>query len=80
MTAHVIFKDLDPFNSVTLSPKMIEIIRKFIKFKGIIISDDICMKALSKIIYIMLKKHIVWMQSGIVLYGNSNESSILLKK
>lgn len=81
MTAHVIFEDLDPFNSVTLSPKMIGIIRKFIKFKGIIISDDICMKALSKNYLYNAKKAI---QSGcnLVLYcrGDSNESSILLRK
>ena len=46
MTAHVIFKSLDPKNSVTHSKKIIKIIRKKIAFKNMIISDDISMKAL----------------------------------
>ena len=46
MTAHVIFKKIDPNNTVTHSKKLINIIRKKIKFKNLIISDDLSMKSL----------------------------------
>jgi beta-N-acetylhexosaminidase len=46
MTAHVIFKKIDPKNVVTHSKKLIKIIRKQIKFKNLIISDDLSMKSL----------------------------------
>ena len=46
MTAHVIYKDIDPINTATQSKKIIKIIRKKIGFKNLIISDDISMKAL----------------------------------
>ena len=46
MTAHVVFKKIDPNNTVTHSKKMIEIIRNKIKFKNLIISDDLSMKSL----------------------------------
>ncbi len=46
MTAHVIFKKIDSENTVTHSKKIISIIRKKIKFKNLIISDDLSMKSL----------------------------------
>ena len=46
MTAHVIYKDIDPVNTATHSKKIIKLIRKKIGFKNLIISDDISMKAL----------------------------------
>ncbi len=46
MTAHIIFKSIDPNLTVTHSKKIIKIIRKKIGFKNIIISDDLSMKAL----------------------------------
>ena len=46
MTAHVIFKKIDPNNTVTHSKKIIKIIRNQIKFKNILISDDLSMKSL----------------------------------
>ena len=46
MTAHVIFNKIDPINTVTHSKKMIRIIRDQIKFKNILISDDLSMKSL----------------------------------
>jgi len=46
MTAHIIFKKIDPINTVTHSKKMIGIIRNKIKFKNLIISDDLSMKSL----------------------------------
>ena len=46
MTAHVIYKDIDPINTATHSQKIIKLIRSKIGFKNLIISDDISMKAL----------------------------------
>ena len=46
MTAHVIFSKIDPLNTVTHSKKMITIIRDHIKFKNLLISDDLSMKSL----------------------------------
>ena len=46
MTAHVIFKKIDPDNTVTHSKKMIKIIRDHLKYKNLIISDDISMRSL----------------------------------
>lgn len=47
MTAHVIYKNLDPDLPATLSPKIIsEIIRHEIGFDGVLIADDVSMKAL----------------------------------
>ena len=48
MTAHVVFEALDPDLPATLSPKLIsQIIRKDIGFEGLLMTDDISMKALS---------------------------------
>mgnify|MGYP001451249771 CR=1 FL=1 len=46
MTAHIIFNKIDPDNTVTHSKKMIKIIRNEIKFKNLLISDDLSMKSL----------------------------------
>ncbi|MBD1164773.1 glycoside hydrolase family 3 protein [Pelagibacterales bacterium SAG-MED13] len=46
MTGHIIFNKIDNKNTVTHSKKMIELIRKKIGFKNILISDDLSMKSL----------------------------------
>ena len=47
MTAHIIYKDIDDEQPGTLSKKVInDIIRKKIGFNGLIITDDISMKAI----------------------------------
>ena len=46
MTAHIIYKKIDPFNTATHSKKIINIIRKKIGFKNVLISDDLSMKSL----------------------------------
>ncbi len=47
MTAHILYENIDQKNVATFSKKIIsQIIRKKIGFKGILISDDISMKAL----------------------------------
>ena len=48
MTAHILYEKLDRDKCATQSKKIIHgIIRKYIKFTGILMSDDICMGALS---------------------------------
>ena len=81
MTAHILYKKLDKINVATFSKKIIKnIIRKKIKFNGIIISDDISMKALK---YDLVKNAFKSLEAGcnLVLYcaGKSAENRKLLK-
>ena len=46
MTAHVVYSNIDKVNTATHSKKIIQLIRKNIKFKNLIMSDDISMKSL----------------------------------
>jgi beta-N-acetylhexosaminidase len=46
MTAHVVYGGIDP-RPATLSPAMIRVIRDQIGFRGLLISDDLSMEALS---------------------------------
>ena len=46
MTAHIVYTSLDKKNTATHSKKIINIIRKKIGFKNLIMTDDISMKAL----------------------------------
>jgi beta-N-acetylhexosaminidase len=46
MTAHIIYNDIDKLNTATHSKKIINIIRKKIKYKNLIMTDDISMKSL----------------------------------
>lgn len=48
MTAHIVFSAIDDKYPITISYKAIQYIRNVIGFKGTLISDDICMKALHK--------------------------------
>jgi len=82
MTAHVLFRKLDPKNCATHSEIIIKkIIRRRIGFKGIIISDDIGMKALK---YGLVENALKSLSAGcnLTLYcqGKSKESLKLLKK
>ena len=48
MTGHIVFDAIDPFNPATTSKAVIEhIIRGWIGFDGLLLSDDLSMKALS---------------------------------
>ncbi len=72
MTAHVIYKKYDSYNTATHSKKIInKIIRNHIKFKGILISDDISMKSLTHKLEINALKAL---KSGcnLVLHCNGN--------
>ncbi len=80
MTAHIIFEKLDNKNTVTQSKILINLIRKKIKFKNILISDDISMKSLKG----KLKENTIkTFKAGcnLVLHcnGNLNEMEIIGK-
>ena len=45
MTAHILYKKIDSKNPATFQKIINKIIREKLKFKGIIISDDIEMKS-----------------------------------
>ncbi|MDP9138999.1 MAG: beta-N-acetylhexosaminidase [Pseudomonadota bacterium] len=47
MTAHVIYSAIDPAAPATHSPPVIEVIRKTIGFDGLLMTDDLSMKALT---------------------------------
>ena len=47
MTAHIIYSAIDNEYPCTISKKVIDYIRTEIGFTGLIMTDDICMKALS---------------------------------
>ena len=81
MTAHVIYKSYDSKNVCTHSKIIINnLIRKKIKFKGIIISDDISMKALK---FNLIKNAVKALEAGcnLVLHcnGNIKEMTLLSK-
>ena len=81
MTAHVLYKKIDQESVATFSKIIIqEIIRKKIGFKGILMSDDISMRALKYDLVTNAKKSL---EAGcnLVLYcaGNINDNIRLLK-
>ena len=81
MTAHVLYKNIDNENVATFSSKIIKnIIRKKLGFRGIIISDDISMKALKFDLITNAKKSLL-AGCNLVLYcsGNYKDSLKLIK-
>ena len=81
MTAHVIYKSFDKVHSATHSKIIInDVIRKHIKFNGVLISDDISMKSLK---HSLKKNASLALNAGcnLVLHCNSNikEMKELLK-
>lgn len=47
MTAHIVYKALDEEHVATMSPRVIDYIRNIIGFDGLLMSDDLSMKALT---------------------------------
>jgi len=81
MTAHILYSKIDSKNVSTFSKKIInEIIRKKIGFKGILISDDISMKALKYDLITNAKKSLL-AGCNLVLYcaGNIKDNFKLIK-
>ena len=71
MTAHIIYKNIDPLNTTTHSSKIIKLIRNKIGFKNIIISDDVSMKALKNSIKINTLKAFA-AGCNLILHCNAN--------
>lgn len=46
MTAHVVYRAIDPARPATLSPTMVKLIRQSFGFDGLLMTDDLSMKAL----------------------------------
>ena len=81
MTAHILYSEIDTKNVCTFSPILIKkIIRKKIGFRGILISDDISMKALKYDLVSNAKKSL---KAGcnLILYcsGNIEDNFKLIK-
>ena len=81
MTAHILYSQIDKQNPATLSKKIVNnIIRKKLKFNGILISDDISMKALK---YDLLTNARKSLEAGcnLVLYcsGNTKDNFKLIR-
>jgi beta-N-acetylhexosaminidase len=47
MTAHVVYAALDPERPATLSPRVVEAVRREIGFEGLLMTDDLSMRALT---------------------------------
>jgi len=77
MTAHIIYNDIDKFNTGTHSQKIIQLIRKKIKFNNILISDDISMKSLKHSIKDNTLKAFT-AGCNIVLHCNGNYKEMLI--
>tara|TARA_B100001093_G_scaffold501481_1_gene553189 strand:- start:2639 stop:3580 length:942 start_codon:yes stop_codon:yes gene_type:complete len=79
MTAHILYSKIDSQNVSTFSSKVIRIIRKKIGFKGIIMSDDISMKALKYDLVTNAKKSLA-AGCNLVLYcaGNTKDNFKLI--
>jgi len=82
MTAHILYSKIDNINNATHSKILIkEIIRKEIGFKGILISDDISMKALK---YNVVKNAKLAFKAGcnLILYcaGKTHEVKKILQE
>jgi beta-N-acetylhexosaminidase len=71
MTAHIIYKNIDPLNTATHSNKIIKLIRNQLEFNNIIISDDISMKALKFSVKINTQKAFT-AGCNLVLHCNAN--------
>ena len=81
MTAHILYTKIDPKNISTFSKKIIkEIIRNKIGYKGILMSDDISMKALKYDLVTNAKKSLS-AGCNLVLYcaGNIKDNFKLIK-
>ena len=70
MTAHIKYNSLDKILA-TFSKKIINLIRKETKFKGMIMTDDICMKALKENLYFRVTQPLI-AGCDIILHCNGN--------
>lgn len=74
MTAHVLFTELDPDNCATLSSRIIDgVIRQHLHFNGLLMSDDICMRALEGDLPVLARRAIEAGCDLVLICQNSNE-------
>ena len=76
MTGHLLYTKIDKFNTSTHSKKIINIIRKNIGFKNIIITDDLSMKALKYSIEENTKKSFI-AGCNLALHCNGNLNEMI---
>ena len=76
MTGHLLFRKIDPQNNVTHSKKIISLIRNKIKFKNLILTDDLSMKALKDKLDIRVKKSFL-AGCNLALHCNGNLSEMV---
>tara|TARA_Y100000590_G_scaffold171790_1_gene196468 strand:- start:643 stop:1596 length:954 start_codon:yes stop_codon:yes gene_type:complete len=77
MTGHLLFSSIDKNNNTTHSKKMINIIRKKIGFKNIIITDDLSMKALKNSLKKNVKDSFI-AGCNLVLHCNGNLKEMII--
>lgn len=75
MTAHVVYRDLDPVHPATLSPTVMGIIRHEIGFDGLVMTDDLSMKALSGTLGELAERSLA-AGCDVVLHCNGNLSEM----
>ena len=75
MTAHVIYKNIDPINTATHSSKIVNLIRNKIGFKNLLVTDDISMKGLK---YSIKQNTLKALSAGcnLILHCNANYSEM----
>ena len=76
MTGHLLFHKIDPQNNVTHSKKIISLIRNKIKFKNLILTDDLSMKALKDKLDVRVKKSFL-AGCNLALHCNGNLSEMV---
>ncbi len=76
MTGHLLFHKIDPQNNVTHSKKIISLIRNNIKFKNLILTDDLSMKALKDKLDVRVKKSFL-AGCNLALHCNGNLSEMV---
>ena len=76
MTGHLLFQKIDPQNNVTHSKKIISLIRNKIKFKSLILTDDLSMKALKDKLDVRVKKSFL-AGCNLALHCNGNLSEMV---
>lgn len=77
MTAHIIYQNIDNANTATHSKRVINLIRSKIKFKNLVISDDISMKGLKFSIEKNTKKAFS-AGCNLVLHGNGKFKEMMI--
>ena len=78
ITAHLVYKEIDPERPATLSPRVInEVIRGEIGFQGLLLSDDMSMKALKGTLDV-LARGLIDAGCDVALHCNGNMAEMRL--